>query len=89
MLQSIIAISLFHKLDLEDLWIEFDTGVNVVWLPIHEYVENSRESICQVLSAWFVIPYPLSLGVTRGWLGIYSNYTLLQQMHSKCKLLFH
>ena len=36
-----------------------------------------------------VIPYPFSLGVARGWLGIHSNRTLLQQMHSKCQLLFH
>ena len=44
---------------------------------------------CVVLSLQVVIPCPLSLGVARSWLGIHSNRTLLQQMHSKCKLLFH
>ena len=49
----VIAISLFHKLDLEELWIEFGTGVNLEWLPIHEYAENLGESICQAMSVWF------------------------------------
>ena len=49
----IITISLFHKLDLEELWIEFGTGVNLEWLPIHEYAENLGESICQAMSVWF------------------------------------
>ena len=39
----VFAISLFHKLDLEELWIEFGTGDNLEWLPIHEYAENLGE----------------------------------------------
>ena len=50
----VIAISLFHKFDLEELWTEFGTGFNLEWLPIHEYVENLRESICQAMPVWFV-----------------------------------
>ena len=49
----IIAISLFHKLDIEELWIEFGTGFNLEWLPIHEYAENLGESICQAMPVWF------------------------------------
>ena len=50
----VIAISLFHKkLDLEELWVEFGTGVNLEWLPIHKYAENLGESMCQVMSVWF------------------------------------
>ena len=49
----VIAISLFDKLDLEELWIEFGTGVNLEWLSIHEYAENLGESICQVMPVWF------------------------------------
>ena len=49
----IITISLFHKLDLEELWIEFGTGVNLEWLPIQEYAENLGESICQGMPVWF------------------------------------
>ena len=88
----VIALSLFHKFDLE-LWTEFGTGFNLEWLPVHEYVENLRESICQAMPVWFAFTgcdtVSLSLLVARGWLGIHSNHTLLQQMHSKCKLLFH
>ena len=36
----VIPISLFHKLDLEELWIEFGTGLNLEWLSIHEYAKN-------------------------------------------------
>ena len=54
---TVIAISLFHKLDLEELWIEFGTDVNfdvnLEWLPIHEYAENLGESICQAMTVWF------------------------------------
>ena len=42
---AVIAITLFHKLDLEELWIEFGTGVNLEWLPIHKYAENLGEII--------------------------------------------
>ena len=49
----VITISPFHKLDLEELWIEFGTGVNLEWLPIQEYAENLGESICQGMPVWF------------------------------------
>ena len=49
----IIAISLSHKLDLEELWIEFGTGVNFEWLPVHEYPENLGENICQAMPVLF------------------------------------
>ena len=49
----VISISLFHKLDLEELWIEFGTSVNLEWLPIHESAENLGESICLAMPMWF------------------------------------
>ena len=50
---SVYAVSLFHKLDLEELWIEFGTGVSLEWLPIDKYAENRRKSICQAMPVWF------------------------------------
>ena len=50
---SVYAVSLFHKLDLEELRIEFGTGVNLEWLPIHECAENLGENICQAMPVWF------------------------------------
>ena len=89
----LITITLFYKLDLEELWIKFGTGVNLEWLPIHEYAENlgrvyAKRCLCGLL-LHVVIPYPLSLGVASCWLGIHSNRTLLQQMHSKCITYIH
>ena len=49
----VITITLFYKLDLEELWIKFGTGVNLEWLPIQEYAENLRKSICQAMPLWF------------------------------------
>ena len=49
----VITIILFHKLDLEELWIEFGTGVSLEWLPIDKYAENRRKSICQAMPVWF------------------------------------
>ena len=50
---AVIAISLFHKLDLEEFRIEFGSDVNLEWLPIHEYSENLGESMCQAMPVWF------------------------------------
>ena len=49
----VIAISLFHKLDLEELWIKFCTGVTLEQLAIHEYAENLGESIYQAMPVRF------------------------------------
>ena len=55
----VITISLFHRLDLEELWIEFGTGVNLEWLPIDKYTENLGESICQAIPVWYWLCYRL------------------------------
>ena len=49
----VIALSQFHKLEIEELWIEFGTGTNLHWLPIHEYANNLGESTCQAMPVWF------------------------------------
>jgi hypothetical protein len=49
----VIAVTLFKDLGLEELWIEFGTGVNQRWLPIHEYHNNIGEEKCQALAVWF------------------------------------
>ena len=49
----VITFSIFHKLELEEFWVEFGTGVNLEWLPIYEYSENLEESICQAMPVWF------------------------------------
>ena len=49
----VIALNLFHKLNLEELWTEFGAGVNLEWLPIYDYAENLGESICQAMPVWF------------------------------------
>ena len=50
---AVIAISLFHKLDVEEFWIKLGTGVNLEWLPVHLYDENLGERISQGMPVWF------------------------------------
>ena len=49
----VIAISLFRQLGLMQLWIEFGTGKDRRWLPIHEYVNALGERICSGLLFWY------------------------------------
>ena len=48
-----IAISLFRRLGLQELWVEFGNGIHTRWLPIHDYALNLGENVCQALHVWF------------------------------------
>ena len=49
----IIAIAVFHELLLEELWIEFGTGKDRRWFPIHEYASRLGEQICSGILFWY------------------------------------
>ena len=49
----VIAIALYDGFDLDELWIEFGTGINQRWLPIHEYSLNLGKEVCDALPVWF------------------------------------
>ena len=50
----IIATSLFRQLHLEQLWIEFGTGKDKRWLPIHDYTDALGDNNCSDLLFWYV-----------------------------------
>ena len=49
----VIAIHVFRRLSIEELWIEFGTGRHKRWLPVHEYVANLGEDTCAALPFWY------------------------------------
>ena len=49
----IIALALFSELNLEELWIEFGTGKDRRWLPIHKYATELGGQICSGLLFWY------------------------------------
>ena len=49
----IIAIVLFRQLSLVHLWIEFGTGKDRRWLPIHDYANALEERVCSGLLFWY------------------------------------
>lgn len=51
----VIAIFAFSLLDIEELWIEFGSGKNKRWLPIHQYAEILGNPICQALPFWHAL----------------------------------
>ena len=44
----VIAVSLFHELNVDKLWIEFGSGRNKRWLPIHSYATKLGENVLRV-----------------------------------------
>eukprot|EP00112_Aurelia_sp_Birch-Aquarium-sp1_P011752 Seg2473.2 transcript_id=Seg2473.2/GoldUCD/mRNA.D3Y31 product="hypothetical protein" protein_id=Seg2473.2/GoldUCD/D3Y31 len=48
----VIAMHLFRKLNIEELWIEFGTGRHKRWLPVHEYVASLGDDVCAALPFW-------------------------------------
>ena len=48
-----IAIHLFGKLGIEELWIKFGTGKHRRWLSIHEYAANLGDDVCASLPFWY------------------------------------
>ena len=51
----VIALCVFHSLNLSELWIEFGTGQHRRWLPIHDYATLLGEEICRALPFWYAI----------------------------------
>ncbi len=49
----VIALAMFQSLTVEELWVEFGTGKNKRWLPIHDYSTNITDSIRSGLLFWF------------------------------------
>ena len=49
----VIAIHLFRKLNVEELWIEFGAGKHKRWLPIHDYVASLWDGVCAALPFWY------------------------------------
>eukprot|EP00794_Sanderia_malayensis_P013411 gene13411-14786_t len=49
----VIATSLFPEIGLVQLWIEFGTGKDKRWLPIHDYANALGENICAGLLFWY------------------------------------
>ena len=45
----VIAVSIFNQLGIEQIWIEFGTGKDKRWLPVHEYAASLGEEICSGL----------------------------------------
>ena len=43
----ILAIALFSSLNIEELWIEFVSGQNRRWYPIHEIVNSIDRQYCE------------------------------------------
>ena len=48
-----IALFAFHSLNLSELWIEFGTGKNRRWLPIHIYAAHLGEQTCRAIPFWY------------------------------------
>ena len=49
----VIAISCFHSLKVEELWIEFGVGKSRRWLPVHSYVHALGQDVCKGLPFWY------------------------------------
>ena len=48
-----IAMYVFKKLNVEELWIEFWAGKHKRWLPVHDYVANLGDDMCAALPFWY------------------------------------
>jgi len=51
---DVVVISLYHffSMDLEELWIEFGTGRNKRYFPIHQLANSLSEEVCRALPFW-------------------------------------
>ena len=72
----VIAVSVFNQLAIEQLCIEFGTGKNKWWLPVHEYAASlgsgrrSVEGFDSRMLLQAVIPHRHLLVVERRWHGL-------------------
>ena len=49
----IIGLSAFFSLQLVELWIEYGTGKDKRWIPIHLYAKLLGERNCRALPFWY------------------------------------
>ena len=49
----VIAICMFPHLELEELWVEYGTGTNKKWLPIHTFVSLLGSERCRAIAFWY------------------------------------
>jgi hypothetical protein len=49
----VIGLSIFSKLDIDELWIQLGTGKNKRWFPIHIYANHLGEDVCKALPFWY------------------------------------
>jgi hypothetical protein len=74
----IIETSMFHKLNIQQFWIEFGVGKSKHWLTIHTYAINLGEEICSGLLFWFAFTGCDTVssfhGHVKKWLGTHGNH---------------
>ena len=49
----VIACYIFFDLDVDELWIEYGTGKNKKWIPIHVYASLLGEEKCRAMLFWY------------------------------------
>ena len=50
---TLIAIGIYHLLSVSELWVEFRTGGDRCWYPIHIYANLLRQEECRALLFWY------------------------------------
>ena len=51
----VIAISIFHNVSLSELWIEFGTGKNLRFIPVHEISAKHGKEKCNDCSSMHLV----------------------------------
>ena len=51
----VLAVSFFHELNIDELWVEFGVGRNRRWFPVHKYAASLGKSVCCGLRFWFAL----------------------------------
>lgn len=49
----VIALYAFHSLNNAEVWVEFSTGVQKKWVPIHNLAMSHGRDICLALPFWY------------------------------------
>ena len=62
-----IAMYVFKKLNVEELWIEFGAGKHKRWLPVHDYVANLGDDMCAALPFWYAFTGCDTVSSFYGW----------------------
>ena len=83
----VFAISMFHRINVEELWLAFSTSSSFRYIPIHEVVNEMDPRTCMVLPVFHSFTgCDLSLhleGEARKVHGIHGKYIQKLLMHLK------